>query len=197
MCPICGNMKKLPKVLSDNEIAKLYKFFHKYRHSKTNTRDLCIVVFMLEYGLRVQEVCDLDRSDIDMVTGKLHVTGKGKRDRILFVQPRHLKLVENWLLIRPVGPFLFSTIHQSRGKIGKQLDQRQIRAKLKRIGKKIGRPDLHPHLLRHTFGTRMYNFTRDLVRTQEILGHQSPNTTRIYTHISGADVQDTLQQFHA
>ena len=190
--------RKLPKVLTEKEIESLHNYLQSSaaRRSLTNVRDYCLIILMLEYGLRVQEVCDLGRADLDMITGKLHIKGKGKKDRILFLAPQHLKHFEQWLAKRPESSWLFCTIHSSRGLPGYRLDQRQVRDKVKRIGKKIGRNDLHPHLLRHTFASRLYAHTKDLVRVQEVLGHEDITTTRIYTHISGADIKDTLLDFH-
>ena len=197
----CGGEKvarKFPKVLNSAEVDQLHRYFNNSNNKRaaTNARDYCIIILMLEYGLRVQEVCDLRRDDVDMVTGRLQVRGKGKKDRILYLAPKHLRILSQWLEERPESEWLFCSLHGSRGIPGRQLDQRQVRAKIKQIGRRIGRSDLYPHLLRHTFATRLYDYTRDLARVQEVLGHADVSTTRIYAHISGADVRDTLLEFH-
>ena len=191
--------KKLPKILSDQEIVWLHRYFNtaNARRAATNARDYAMVMLMLEYGLRVGEVVNLKRDDIDMQSGRLHVRGKGEQDRIIWVTSKHLPILEEWLEQRPADtPWLFCTLHSSRGEPGKPLQKRQVHQKIKRIGTRIGRPDLYPHLLRHTFGTRLYKKTKDLVQVQKILGHSNINNTRIYVTIAGDDTKKILQEYH-
>lgn len=189
-------MRKLPKILTDEEIKRLYQHFHKNRRNKTNARDLAMTVLMLEYGLRISEVTSLERDALNMISGRMQVTGKGKKDRVLYVQPSHLKIIREWLDVKPESKWLFCVLFNSRGTPGKNIDPRQFREKLYRIGRKTNIATLHPHQLRHTFATKLYTYTKDLAMVQDILGHENITTTRIYTHISGADVKDTLKDFH-
>ncbi len=72
-----------------------------------------------------------------------------------------------------------------------------VRQMMRRYGERIGLPKgkQHPHALRHTFGTEFYRETKNIRLVQETLGHSSIQTTQIYAHVSGADVEDALRAF--
>ena len=78
---------------------------------------------------------------------------------------------------------------------GEQLTARSVQKIIKKVGEQIGL-DLHPHMLRHTFATNMLNNGADLVSVKDLLGHESLNTTSIYTHVSDDKIREIYNKAH-
>lgn len=191
-------MKKLPDVLTEKEISALLKQPNK--RAPTGLRNLCIMRIMLDAGLRASEVINLNINDIDWESGWLKVRqGKGKKDRILWLNEDALNLLKEWrnrrLTIGAIGDKgdsdrLFVTLD------GKVLSDRYLRAMVKRYACKAGIPkNVHPHTLRHTFGTDLYKSTRNIRLVQKALGHSDLSTTMIYTHIMDEELEDAMKSF--
>ena len=194
-------MKKLPDVLTEKEISALLKQPNK--RAPTGLRNLCIMRIMLDAGLRASEVTNLNVNDIDWESGWLKVRqGKGKKDRILWLNEDALNLLKEWrdwrLAIGDNGnegnkgdsDRLFVTLD------GKALSDRYLRAMVKRYASKAGIPkNVHPHTLRHTFGTDLYKSTRNIRLVQKALGHADLSTTMIYTHIMDEELEDAMKSF--
>lgn len=137
-------------------------------------------------GLRCAEACNLDHRDVNPTAGEwgmLYVRkAKGGIGRALPLADPHLRdpLLAYLLAKGPEPPenAIFRGVDTMR------LRDEQLRVLVRRWGRVIGRPDLHPHLLRHTFGTLWIEQGGDVVALQEILGHKQLNTTRRYVHLS-------------
>lgn len=182
--------KKIPEVLSLEEITSLLK--QPNPRYPTGLRNLCLLRVMLDSGLRASEVLKLTTFDIDWRSGKLKVRlGKGNKDRILWLNEDCLLLLQCWREKRPSNTnLLFSTLD------GGQLDDRYLRAMVKRYGLKAGIvKDVHPHMLRHTFATDLYSQTKNIRMVQKALGHSDLSTTMIYTHIIDDEMEDALKNF--
>jgi len=144
---------------------------------------------MLATGLRVSELTGLLASNIDLHEGSLRVVGKGGYERILWMPKKIVVELKKWLKVKPERIYLFST----RG--GGRIHNSYLRALLAHLGQKAGiAKRVHPHLLRHTFATELYNETRELLIVQRALGHASIGTTEIYTHIGDVDVRNAMQR---
>ncbi len=147
---------------------------------------------MLDAGLRASEVLKLKVKDLDWMTGKLKVRqGKGKKDRILWLNPQALEVLRKWREKKPQQTdMLFTTLG------GKLLSDRYLRAMVKRYGTKaVISKDVHPHTLRHTFATDLYRETKNIRLVQKALGHSDLSTTMIYTHIVDDELEDALKTF--
>lgn len=140
------------------------------------------ILQMLVYaGLRASEVCNLSISDVPVSHGKdqLYIrNGKGKVSRPVDIPESVTKKLNRFVKLhrkkaKPNDPLFI-------GQRGKRLCYRGLYARIKRLGEKVGL-DIHPHTLRHTFGTRLYNTEKDLFYVQDQLGHKSADTTRIYS----------------
>jgi integrase/recombinase XerD len=107
------------------------------------------------------------------------VQGKGKKDRILWLNEDDLELLGRWRGKRNIqSDLLFTTLQ------GEPIDDRYVRNMVKRLAKKAGIVhDIHPHTLRHTFATDIYRETKNIRLVQKALGHSDLSTTMIYTHI--------------
>jgi integrase len=103
---------------------------------------------------------------------------KGRVSRTVEVSDKLKKRLERFVKLyrkraKPNSPLLVS-------ERGDRIQYRSIYAKIKRLGEYAGVGKLHPHMLRHTYGTRLYNVEQDLRFVQDQLGHASPTTTAIY-----------------
>jgi site-specific recombinase XerD len=158
----------------------------------TGLRNRCLMTVMLDCGLRAGEVRRLEGRDLDWQSGKLKVRqGKGKKDRVLWLNEGALELLRKWRERRSArSALLFTTL------AGAPLRDNYLRAMVKRSGKKAGIPkDVHPHMLRHTFATDLYRETKNIRLVQKALGHASLSTTMIYTHIVDEELEDALRKF--
>jgi site-specific recombinase XerD len=188
--------KRLPKFLTPKEQDRVLNTLGEAR-SPRGRRDFAMVATMILCGLRVSEVVHLRTDEIDLETGLLRVTlGKGRKDRIVPVIPWLRKVLAAYLddvlplLARPgSGEWAFLS------RAGRQFGTRVLYEVIRRVVSPIvGRP-VHPHVLRHSFATRALMGGGNVVALQMAMGHASPSTTMIYTHIPDADYQAQLAQW--
>jgi integrase/recombinase XerC len=149
-------------------------------------RDRALLELLYGSGVRVGELAGLDLGDVDASRGLVRVRGKGDKERLVPAGPPALAALGAWLgrrgeLTRPGRP----TRALFLGARGRRLGVRRVQEIVRRYGALgAGRPDLHPHALRHTCATHLLEGGADLRAIQEILGHASLSTTQRYTHVS-------------
>ncbi|TCZ80923.1 tyrosine recombinase XerS [Paenibacillus albiflavus] len=172
-----------------------------YAHELNKVRDTCIVSLILHSGLRVSEVVNLTIDDIDLKKQTVYVYRKGNNDgtfktRVFFRQDALLNLQE-YLSIRETRYLagkkekaLFLTIPNGK-KQGQFMSKRAIQELVIKYAKRFGKPYLSVHKLRHSFATDYY-LQNDLYKTQEQLGHASPDTTQIYAHLTDKTMSDAI-----
>jgi len=152
-------------------------------------RDRAILEVLYGSGLRVSELCGLDLQAVDLVAASARVLGKGRKERMVPLGRKSIAAIARWLEVRPglVHPrrktqdptALFLTIR------GARIYPRAVELLVRDHGALgAGRPDLHPHALRHTCATHMLDGGADLRSIQELLGHASLSTTQRYAHVS-------------
>lgn len=132
-------------------------------------RDLFLVQFLLGTGLRSEEMVCLRVEEIDLAGQSVFVSeGKGRKQRYVPLPDVLVPIVREWLQGRTEG-------------FVARMPQITLYYRVRRLGKLCGFPGIiHPHTLRHTMATRVYEVTRDLRVVQELLGHESIATTQIY-----------------
>lgn len=166
----------LPQILSHSEIMDVFEKMTSIR---------CRMAAMTIYGtgLRVSEVCRLRITDLDAKRMLIRVEmGKGGRDRYVML-PRTLlhTLRAYWVVRRPGGPFLFTTLRDD----SRPLPANTLRRALRKAGKVAGidKP-VGPHILRHCFATHLLEMGADIRQIQLVLGHGSIQSTTRYTQMS-------------
>ena len=160
-------------------------------------RDKAILETFYSAGLRVHEICGLNRRHVDFIGEVIVVRGKGNKERLCPVGRPALDAIEAyWSKLPPDAPqgpdepvFLDS---QYRRLMPHQV-QRRMKIYLKLIG--IG-TDLTPHKLRHSFATHLLDAGADLRSVQELLGHASLSTTQIYTHVTSTRLKQVYDKAH-
>jgi integrase/recombinase XerC len=152
-------------------------------------RDTVILELLYGCGIRVSELAALDVADLMLDEGTLRVLGKGGKERMVPIGSKALAALGSYLPRRAElgqsgrGAGDPSAVLLSRR--GRRLGVRHIQTLVQRYGALgAGRPDLHPHALRHTCATHMLEGGADLRAIQEMLGHSSVSTTQRYTHVT-------------
>ncbi|MFZ1529488.1 MAG: tyrosine-type recombinase/integrase, partial [Ferruginibacter sp.] len=150
---------------------------------------------MYACGLRVSEVCSLKINDIELDAGILTCTGKGSKTRKVPLGKSAVEWLKSYLAIRRkkesvVSELLFLSV------FGKPITRQDIFNIVKSCGTKIGREDISPHTLRHTFATHLVQNEADIRSVQQMLGHSDISTTQVYTHITNNQLRKTYEKFH-
>ncbi|NIN61659.1 MAG: tyrosine-type recombinase/integrase [Candidatus Dadabacteria bacterium] len=181
--------RTLPDTLNQKERVSLLSQPNK--KAPTGLRDLAIIRLMLNSGLRTSEVLNIQSEDLDWMSGRLLIKhGKGKKDRIVWINEEDLKIIRKWKELKPHVPLLFTTLK------GNYINDRYLRAMVKRRAKIAGiDKDVHPHLLRHTFATDLLKSTKNIRLVQKALGHASLSSTMIYTHVYDEELENALKLF--
>ena len=180
--------KKLPNVLTANYINELLDSLPS--ENPKDIRDKAILELMYSSGLRVSEVSNLSIKDIKN-NKSIKVLGKGNKERVLPITSRAYDVINKYIehsrtifVNEKSNSFLFLGVR------GGQLSDREIRRIVKlRVG-------TFPHSLRHTFATHLLDGGADLRIVQELLGHNDPSTTQIYTHVSKKQMKKKYKQSH-
>lgn len=190
----------LPPVLEKTEYKALYNATGK---GKMGARARAILQLMYHCGLRREEVRLLELADVNLNTKRIHLKHgtKGGKDRILFMDGNTVAAVREWSEHR------FTILHHLKALetpqvfvsgTGKVLAPSFFNQMLNRLAKKahIRGGKVHPHLLRHTALTNLYEKSgHDIRLIQEIAGHSNVQTTQIYTHVSAARVREAMTEY--
>lgn len=173
--------KRLPKVISYDEIEKLLK-------NHLSVKEKAVFELLYATGLRVSELCNLDIKNIDFKSNLIKTIGKGSKERLVPIGKKAKTAVLEYIKERDLYiqahlgsntkiEYLF--INDKCGKISRQWVYNFIKKQGQLINKSIS-----PHTIRHSFATHLLENGADLRCVQELLGHSSVVTTQLYTHIS-------------
>jgi len=196
--------KRLPKAISVEQIDKLLSM--PDNRDTLGARDRAILETLYSTGVRVSELVDLNRSDVDMDEQTMRVRGKGKKERIVPLGTHALAAVRHYMTLLEPDP-RFNALRQASlidpnlplfvNKSGSRLSSRSVRRKLDKYLTLSGLdPTISPHTLRHSFATHLLDNGADLRSVQELLGHQSLSTTQIYTHLSSMRMRQAYDGAH-
>jgi integrase/recombinase XerD len=150
---------------------------------------------MYACGLRVSEVCSLQISDVELDAGILTCKGKGNKTRKVPIGKSAVEWLKSYLVQRRKKENfeiqnLFVSLH------GRPISREIVFKLVKEYGTKIGRDDISPHTLRHSFATHLVQNSADIRSVQQMLGHADISTTQIYTHITDQHLRQTYEKFH-
>lgn len=159
-----------------------------------NARDAAVVTLLYGCGLRISEALSLRFCDTPL-PDSLHITGKGKKDRIAPVLPAARQAVAEYLRLCPFRHEAQSPLFL--GVRGGQLNPRLIQKVMEQARLKLGLPaSATPHAMRHSFATHLLEAGGDLRTIQELLGHASLSTTQAYTAIDQARLMEVYNAAH-
>jgi site-specific recombinase XerD len=159
-------------------------------------RDRAILETFFSTGLRLAELCGLDRY-IDLDRGEFTVRGKGERLRVVFLSEGAKKSIKGYLKMRTdADPALFVSLDKLGRPLGR-ITSRSVERMVDMRARRAGIPKkLHPHQLRHSFATDLLINGADLRSVQELLGHSNISTTQIYTHLTNKELREIHKAFH-
>ncbi len=157
-------------------------------------RDYCILTLFLNCGLRLSELVGLDLGDIRS-DHTMRVTGKGNKERTVYLNEACLTAIENYLKVRPhegVKDRYALFLSKQKQRISPKTVQWMVKHYLEKIG--LDGQGYSVHKLRHTAATLMYQHGDVNIRVlQELLGHENLSTTEIYTHVSDKQLQQGIE----
>jgi site-specific recombinase XerD len=192
-------LSKLPQrqilVLEPAEVSELLKATDT---SEIELRDSALIGVLYSTGLRVGELVNLKRRDVNVAKGEFSVRGKGGKVRPVFLGDQSKLMLGEYLAHRQDdNPYLFvqrfRQSHQTKP-ISARTVQRRLDLRAKRAG--IVKP-VSPHKLRHSFATHLLQNGADLRSVQALLGHSSITTTQVYTHVTDKSLREVHRQFHS
>jgi len=189
--------------LSQEEIENLFAAVADPKN-KSALRDTAILETLYSTGLRVSELANLNRAQVDLTRREFMVRGKGKKPRIVFLSDRSVRCIEAYLKSRE-DAFEPLFINAGRSNSAQDITKGEHRrlstvsieslvrkyAMLAGITKKVS-----PHTLRHSFATTLLQNGADIRAVQEMLGHASITTTQIYTHLTNTRLREIHEKFH-
>ena len=158
-------------------------------------RDFCILTLFLNCGLRLAELCSLNVSDIKP-DGTMTVTGKGNKERLVYLNDACMNAVNEYLAVRPSENLPYTQknalfISRNHRRISPKTVQHIVKTYLEKAG--LGGQGFSTHKLRHTAATLMYQHGKVDIRVlKDILGHSNLGTTQIYTHVSDSQIKNAI-----
>ena len=188
--------KRMPKYLSLEDSKKLLSTTVN-EDSRNNIRDYAIITLFLNCGMRLSELVNINIKDIDFSESKLNVIGKGNKERTIFLNKACLKVLTDYLSVRPHEGVKFNSrdalfLSERKERISNRTVQQIVKNELKKAG--LDTTKYSTHKLRHTAATLMYQYGNvDIRALQALLGHESIATTEIYTHVNDERVRDAVE----
>lgn len=188
-------IRRLPKQLTKEQVDRLLSFPAK---TFSEHRTLAILHLLYASGIRVSELINLRVENINLEERWLLAFGKGRKQRFVPINKEACTVLKNYLELRR-----FNFAKKNTGdelflnRDGKKMSRVSVWKDLATLGRLSGLSvKLHPHLLRHTFATHLLGGGADLRSLQEMLGHESLNTTQIYTHVNSSDLKKKHRSAH-
>ena len=191
--------KRLPKYLGINELEDIFRSIDT--SNSLGQRDSVIMEILYATGIRCSELINIKIKDVDFNKKEIKVMGKGKKERLvefgdycyksmkLFIDDGRKSLInKNKLLDHD-----YLVINNN----GKKITTRGVAKVIDKLIEKASiNKHVTPHMLRHTFATHIINEGCDLLTVQELLGHESLESTAIYTHVSNEHLRKVYLKCH-
>ncbi|EHE15341.1 tyrosine recombinase xerC [Streptococcus pneumoniae GA58771] len=187
-------IRRIKKIKTEQNVKETYTDEHLeiMRDNCENLRDLAIIDLLASTGMRVGELVQLNRSDIDFENRECVVFGKGKKERPVYFDARTKIHLRNYLNDRKDShPALFVTLV---GKV-QRLGIAGVEIRLRKLGDKLGIQKVHPHKFRRTLATKAIDKGMPIEQVQKLLGHSKIDTTLAYAMVNQNNVKHSHQKF--
>ncbi|MCL2475175.1 MAG: tyrosine recombinase [Chloroflexi bacterium] len=190
------NKKNLPVFLSESEINKMLAL--PIDNSPGSLRNKAILELLYASGLRLAEIASLNKEQIRPNDYEIRVTGKGKKERAVLMGQAAMVALQTYIehgrtqLVKDISQkALFLNVK------GGRLSRRSIEMIVHKAAAAAGiTKDVHTHTLRHTFATHLLDNGANLRTVQQLLGHSTPATTQIYTHVTFKKAKMIYEKAH-
>lgn len=168
---------------------------------KNGVRDIAILETLFSTGLRVSELKNLDRDQVDLERREFMVRGKGSKPRIVFLSTKAAERIRDYLKTREdnFNPLFVNNLKNADilQPEKRRLTTVSIQSLVRKYALKAGIiKKVTPHTLRHSYATELLINGADIRSVQEMLGHSSITTTQIYTHITDKKLREIHEKFH-
>ncbi len=178
----------IPSVLSEEEMESLIDLPD---NSKKGLRDRTILEVLYATGIRVSELVNLKKTDVNLESGFIVTMGKRSKQRIVPLNSHSVEaLKEYFKKVNPKGSYVFPN------RKGEKMSRQAIWKIIKKYARKISREKISPHTIRHSFATHLIEGGADLRSVQILLGHEDISTTQIYTHIDRRRLKEIHKRCH-
>jgi len=189
--------KRLPKlILASHEVKTLLQA----PDTRTNGgyRNRIILELLYDTAIRRAEVAGIKLHDLDLAAGYIHITGKGDKERVVPLSRRVCELVQNYILmVRPKFVTGTDAGYLILNRWGSKMNANGVWAVVKRCAAMSGiRKNVSTHTFRHTCATHMLKNGAPVRHLQEMLGHESLESTQIYTHVTINDLKEVHAKYH-
>ena len=187
--------KRLPDFLTENEMDRLLEA--PDLNTELGVRDQAILEMLYASSVRLSELSALDLDNVDMEAREAKVLGKGSKERIVLLGGPAVQALQNYMTAS--RPLLSDAPTNALflNRYGGRLSRRSIQKIVKKGALQAAiSPRTHTHSMRHTFATHMLEGGADLRIVQELLGHSSPATTQIYTHVTQRQAKKVYMASH-
>jgi len=197
--------KMLPKTMELKEIRKLLKYLYtlkenfKYleRYSyKALLRDITVIEILFSTGIRVSELCSLEKNNVNLQAGIIKIFGKGSKERIIHICDSEVKkqikeYLDSFKIYSSESEYFFVN------RLGNMLSEQSVRLMIHKYQKLSGLSKyITPHMFRHSFATLLLEEGVDIRYIQHMLGHSSISTTQIYTQVNMKQQKKILDTKH-
>ena len=180
----------LPKYLKNEDIKKMFD-------NCNNIRNKLILELLYVTGIRVSELVGIKLKDINTYNKEIKILGKGSKERIVMYSNDCSKLLDEYINGLRKDLDKHNSEYLILNKNGTKMSTTSIREILNKIKLlSCTSSKVTPHMLRHTFATDMLNNGADLVSVKELLGHESLDTTSIYTHVTNEQIKKVYENTH-
>lgn len=188
--------RRLPVIATQLEIERMLE--RPDPEKPIGARDRALLEVLYSGGLRVSEANSLDLGDIDLAAQEIRILGKGRKERVALLGSPAVRALQVYLrTVRPTWLRRGSETALFLNRYGGRLSVRSIEGLVKRYALEAGLdPGFHAHTLRHSFATHLLDGGADLRVVQDLMGHSSPATTQIYTHVSAAQARRVYISAH-
>lgn len=181
--------KKNIEFFDEKEISSLKR---RLKISDLSLKVKTIVIFMVNTGIRNEELCNLKKRDIDLKTGRINIVkGKGDKDRVIYIRDGVTKLLKKYyddsLFFDYNSEYVFPGIK------GDRMSERELNRIFEKVSEAV-EMHVYPHKLRHTFLTQLAKKGFALSLIAFWAGHESTRTTEKYIHVTANDMQNIARQ---
>ena len=181
------SIKAVKETISDDSMELM-------RDNVAHPRDLAIIDLLASTGMRVGELCGLNRSDIDFENQECVVLGKGDKERVVYFDARAKLHLQNYLNSRKdENPALFVSLLKPYNR----LEIAGVEIRLRKLGRKLDIPKVHPHKFRRTLATKAIDKGMPVEQVKTLLGHSQLDTTMEYAIVNQTNVKNSHKKYIA
>ena len=181
-----------PVYLTGEESIRLLTTIDRAARPQVRERDLAIVVLFLQAGLRVSELTGLETVNVDLELGQIKINRKGNKEQYLHINAQTVEVMADYLAHRPQGRNGYFFVGANGGNLNRAHIYGVVRGYLSLAG--IDKGKYGPHLLRHTFCTRLHQKGVAPFVIMELAGHKSLNTTMRYVNIENKEQSQAIDR---